>query len=134
MLLICGASACKRTSEVVERATVSRLGTLDGIETDKGAPVEGVEVTFDSCPDVSWRVYLTSAGPTSHVPAPGVASCLRSLAVGSKLDVTLEVTEKQGERGSLPLRIGPCTLRPTPRDEFDGELKTAGPRRCRWAR
>jgi hypothetical protein len=125
---------CRHTRRITEQATVTRQGVLDGIDTDKGLPVEGVEVRFDACPDVAWRVYLSKTGPVGVVPKPAVAACLRGLAVGSSVDVALEITEKLGDHGSLPLRIGPCDLSSASAGDFDGDLKTMGSRRCAWAK
>jgi hypothetical protein len=126
--------ACKRTSRVVEKATVTRLGVLDGVTTEANGQVEGIEVQFGACPDVAWRIFLTSTGRSGVVPSPGVVSCLRGLRLGASIDVALDVTESFGGRGNIPVRIGPCELRPTSRDDFDGELKTTGSRVCPWTK
>ncbi len=122
-------AACHRTSATTAVATVTRIGVLDYTTAD-GGTVEGLELRYAACPDVSEQLVFDSAGPGARALPPAAVTCLRGLGVGAKVDVSLTVHENLAGSGGTPRAVGACALP----DDFEVLTKTVGPGRCPWMR
>jgi hypothetical protein len=121
---------------VVEPATVTRVGPI--FTDPSGKPVQGIELQFIACPDVTWSIYLGKAHPQAITPSPSMVSCLEKLKVGEKVDVAIDVKpiSGKGANGGSATQIGKCVLRPKETDSYEGLLGagTAPSKTCKWAR
>ena len=121
--------ACRRTSgPILAPAHVTAIGPLG--DSSPGAKAEGIEITYDECPNVTEQIAFDSLGPTSPaMPATNVA-CLRGLGVGARVDMKVTTSRNLQTAAYSLVAVGSCEL---PKD-FEMRTRVQGDKRCAWMR